>query len=113
MKKLPILNTSERTAIVHAGTKRTSSGAIITDGGRVLGVSAQAESLEKAAKIAYSVCDQVQFESKYLRLDIAHQELNRGMHKSSIVFSETNKLVITLVLATLAAAQWSDYCNML
>ena len=86
----------ERTAIVHAGTKRTSSGAIITDGGRVLGVSAQAESLEKAAKIAYSVCDQVQFESKYLRRDIAHQELNRGMHKSSIVFSETNKLVITL-----------------
>ena len=83
-------------AIVHAGTKRTSSGKIVTNGGRVLGVSAQAESLEKAAEIAYSVCDQVQFKSKYLRRDIAHQELNRGMHKSSIVSSETNKLVITL-----------------
>ena len=86
----------EGTAIVHAGTKCTSSGEIITNGGRVLGVSAQAESLEKAAKNAYLVCDQVQFESKYLRRDIAHRELNRGMHKSSIVYSETNKLVITL-----------------
>jgi phosphoribosylamine--glycine ligase len=65
------------TAIVHAGTKRTSSGEIITNGGRVLSVSAQAESLEKAAEIAYLLCDQVEFKSKFLRRDIGHRELNR------------------------------------
>ncbi|MGC6424798.1 MAG: phosphoribosylamine--glycine ligase [Lentimonas sp.] len=64
-------------AIVHAGTKRDDAGTITTNGGRVLGVSGQAPSLKEAADLAYSVCDQVNFESKYLRRDIGHRELNR------------------------------------
>ena len=67
----------ERTAIVHAGTQRASDGTITTNGGRVLGVSAQAPSLQQAAALAYSVCDQVKFASKYLRRDIGYRELNR------------------------------------
>ena len=67
----------ERSAIVHAGTKRLDSGEIVTAGGRVLGISAQAPSLQQAADLAYSVCDQVHFGSKYLRRDIGHRELNR------------------------------------
>ena len=66
-----------RTAIVHAGTKRAEDGTITTNGGRVLGVSGQAPSLQEAADLAYSVCDQVQFDAKYLRRDIGHRELNR------------------------------------
>ena len=73
---LPI-TTPERSAIVHAGTKRAEDGTITTNGGRVLGVSGQAPSLEAAADLAYGICDQVHFDGKYLRRDIGHQELNR------------------------------------
>ena len=69
--------TPERTAIVHAGTNRAVDGTITTNGGRVLGVSAQATSLLAAADLAYSVCDQVHFDGKTLRRDIGNKELNR------------------------------------
>ncbi|TVP79024.1 MAG: phosphoribosylamine--glycine ligase [Puniceicoccaceae bacterium] len=64
-------------AIVHAGTTRDADGTIRTAGGRVLGVSGQAASLADAARLAYSVCDQIEFADKYLRRDIGHRELNR------------------------------------
>jgi phosphoribosylamine--glycine ligase len=67
----------ERSVIVHAGTNRADDGTITTNGGRVLGVSGQAPSLQEAANLAYSVCDQVNFDGKYLRRDIGHKELNR------------------------------------
>ncbi len=67
----------EGAAIVHAGTKRAPHGSITTAGGRVLGVSAQAPTLQEAAEIAYSVCGQIEFADKYLRRDIGHRELNR------------------------------------
>jgi phosphoribosylamine--glycine ligase len=67
----------EGVLIIHAGTKRDEDGTITTEGGRVLGISAQAPSLREAAKTAYSVCDQIEFEGKYLRRDIAYRELNR------------------------------------
>ena len=65
-------------AIVHAGTRRGADGTITTAGGRVLGISGQAATLKEAAEIAYSVCDQVEFRDKYLRLDIGYRELNRA-----------------------------------
>ncbi len=67
----------ERAAIVHAGTSRGEDGTIKTSGGRVLGVSAGAPNLKEAAKLAYSVCDQIDFDAKYLRRDIGHRELSR------------------------------------
>lgn len=67
----------EATAIVHAGTMRDSEGRMLTSGGRVLGVSAQAGSLREAAKLAYLVCDQIDYAGKYLRRDIGHRELKR------------------------------------
>ncbi len=69
---------SNQSAIVHAGTKTDKDGAIVTAGGRVLGVSGQAESLSQAATLAYSVCDQINFDNKFLRRDIGHRELNRS-----------------------------------
>ncbi len=66
------------TAIVHAGTVRTPDGSILTNGGRVLGVSARATSLREAAAKAYAVCDRIEFDGKYLRRDIGHRELNRN-----------------------------------
>ncbi|MGB0413731.1 MAG: phosphoribosylamine--glycine ligase [Coraliomargarita sp.] len=67
----------DRSAIVHAGTKKQDDGSIVTAGGRVLGISGQAPTLKEAAELAYSVCDQVNFDTKFLRRDIGHRELNR------------------------------------
>lgn len=64
-------------AIVHAGSTQTAGGTIITNGGRVLGISAQAPNLQAAADLAYRCCDQIHFEGKYLRRDIGHRELQR------------------------------------
>ena len=63
--------------IIHAGTSRDPDGTIRTAGGRVLGVNGHAPTLEAAAKLAYTVCDQIEFEDKFLRRDIGHRELNR------------------------------------
>ena len=68
---------TRQTDIIHAGTQRDEKGVVFTNGGRVLGVSARAENLETAARLAYQVCDEVHFEGKYLRRDIGYKELNR------------------------------------
>ena len=66
-----------KSALVHAGTTRHEDGSIRTAGGRVLGVSGQAATLQEAATLVYSVCDQVDFKGMYLRRDIGYRELNR------------------------------------
>lgn len=53
----------------HAGTKRTDAG-IVTNGGRVLGVTAKGENLKAARANAYKATEWVQFENKYMRHDI-------------------------------------------
>ncbi len=53
----------------HAGTKLTQEG-IVTNGGRVLGVTAKGESLRSARANAYEAASWVTFENKYLRSDI-------------------------------------------
>ncbi|MCH6255784.1 phosphoribosylamine--glycine ligase [Puniceicoccaceae bacterium K14] len=68
----------ENEIIFHAGTKRSAEGEVVTNGGRVLGVTALGASLEEAAEKAYNLCSQVDFDSKYLRQDIGAKELNRA-----------------------------------
>ena len=53
----------------HAGTKRTDKG-IVTNGGRVLGVTAKGANLKEARKNAYAATEWVTFENKYMRHDI-------------------------------------------
>ena len=53
----------------HAGTKRTDEG-IVTNGGRVLGVTAKGSDLKEARKNAYAATEWVTFENKYMRHDI-------------------------------------------
>ena len=69
----------EHTNIVHAGTLSSEDGTFSTNGGRVLGISARANDLKDAAKLAYKVCDQIYFKGKYLRRDIGYKELNRSL----------------------------------
>lgn len=63
--------------LLHAGTARNPAGAIVTNGGRVLGVTAMAPTLAGAAANAYAVCEQIECASKYFRRDIGARQLNR------------------------------------
>ena len=65
------------TWIIHAGTALNAQRQIVSAGGRVLGVCAQAATLRAAADRAYAVCDQLQYASKYFRRDIGARQLNR------------------------------------
>jgi len=64
-------------SIFHAGTARNAAGAIVTNGGRVLGVTALAPTLRAAADHAYAVCEQIGCASKYFRRDIGARQLQR------------------------------------
>lgn len=53
----------------HAGTKKTEEG-IVTNGGRVLGVTAKGATLKEARANAYEAAKWVNFKNKYMRNDI-------------------------------------------
>lgn len=53
----------------HAGTKKTEEG-IVTNGGRVLGITAKGRELKEARENAYRAVQWVTFENKYMRNDI-------------------------------------------
>lgn len=54
----------------HAGTKKDGQGRIVTNGGRVLGITALGEDLQTARRKAYEAADWVDFANKYMRHDI-------------------------------------------
>lgn len=56
--------------VFHAGTKRDENGRILTNGGRVLGVTAKGADLKEARKKAYEATEWIFFENKYMRHDI-------------------------------------------
>lgn len=53
----------------HAGTK-LADGRIVTNGGRVLGITAKGNDLKEARKKAYEATEWVSFSNKYMRHDI-------------------------------------------
>lgn len=57
--------------VFHAGTKLTGEG-IVTNGGRVLGVTAKGTDLKEARANAYEATKLIQFENKYMRNDIGN-----------------------------------------
>lgn len=58
--------------VFHAGTKQSGDD-VVTAGGRVLAVTAFAPTLKEALEIVYKGVDQVTFEGKTYRRDIAHR----------------------------------------
>ena len=54
----------------HAGTKFNEAGKIVTNGGRVLGITATGANLKEARKKAYEATEWVNFANKYMRHDI-------------------------------------------
>jgi len=63
--------------VFHAGTRK-SDGGLVTDGGRVLGVTALGDTLEEAVQAAYQGADRIAFEGVHFRRDIAHRALRGG-----------------------------------
>ena len=55
--------------VFHAGTKKTEEG-IVTNGGRVLGVTAKGANLKEARAHAYKATEWIHFANKYKRNDI-------------------------------------------
>ncbi|MGN0159723.1 MAG: phosphoribosylamine--glycine ligase [Brotaphodocola sp.] len=56
--------------VFHSGTKFNDKDQIVTNGGRVLGVTATGSSLKEARAKAYEATEWVKFANKYMRTDI-------------------------------------------
>ena len=60
--------------VYHAGT-REQDGQILTNGGRVIDVTALGTTFEEARNLAYAACEKIDFEGKTLRHDIGLRAL--------------------------------------
>ncbi|MBP6884578.1 MAG: phosphoribosylamine--glycine ligase [Candidatus Pacebacteria bacterium] len=61
--------------VFHAGTKIDTSGALVSSGGRVLGVSCLSTSLPEALKLAYEAVTKILYSGKRYRSDIGKKAL--------------------------------------
>ena len=68
----------ENTIVFHAGTKE-DKGKILTNGGRVLGITSVLEEndLQKAKNLAYKALDKIHFSNMYYRTDIADKAIKQ------------------------------------
>ncbi|MCB2048413.1 MAG: phosphoribosylamine--glycine ligase [Novosphingobium sp.] len=63
--------------VFHAGTARGTDGTLVASGGRVLNVTAMAETVSEAQKKAYKAVDLIDFPSGFCRRDIGWREVER------------------------------------
>lgn len=56
--------------VFHAGTRFDENGRLVTNGGRVLGITATGRDLKEARKNAYEATNWIDFANKYMRHDI-------------------------------------------
>ncbi len=69
-KNITGLDTLEDSIAFHAGTVKVENGEVKTSGGRVIAITALANSLKEALETSYKNCDKIHFEKKYCRKDI-------------------------------------------
>ena len=69
---------NEDVLVFHAGTARSSADALTTSGGRVLAVTAVADTIADAQHASVAFADRIQFEGKHYRTDIGWRELLRS-----------------------------------
>jgi len=69
-------NALEGVTVFHAGTK-SEDGNIVTNGGRVLGVTATASSVKESIEKAYEAVSKISFEGAHFRKDIGKRALER------------------------------------
>ncbi|MCI7194900.1 MAG: phosphoribosylamine--glycine ligase [Acidaminococcus fermentans] len=73
---LKAANAMDDVVVFHAGT-REEDGKILTNGGRVLGVTAVADDIPSAQQKAYDAVDKIHFDGAHYRQDIAWRALHR------------------------------------
>ena len=76
-KEISGLDSVKDAVVFHAGT-REEKGKILTNGGRVLGISALGATIEESIKKAYSAVKKISFEKMHYRTDIGKKALGRG-----------------------------------
>ncbi len=69
-------NALENVAVFHAATK-SQNGRVVTDGGRILGVTALASDLKSAVDLAYQGVREIHFDRAHFRTDIGYRALDR------------------------------------
>ena len=70
---LGIDEATEHGIVFHAGTVADENGALLTSGGRVLGVSSSGTTIKNARDSAYFGIEQISFEGMQYRRDIAER----------------------------------------
>lgn len=64
--------------VFHAGTAFSGTGRIVSNGGRVLGVTAVAPELKESIRMAYGAVSVIDFENAHFRKDIGWRALPKG-----------------------------------
>ncbi|MFP4098654.1 MAG: phosphoribosylamine--glycine ligase [Alphaproteobacteria bacterium] len=75
IKGLEQANMVEDAVVFHAGTARDESGAIVSNGGRVLGVTAKGDTVAQAQQKAYEAVDKIDWPKGFCRRDIGWRAL--------------------------------------
>jgi phosphoribosylamine--glycine ligase len=68
---------AEGAKVFHAGTRESSDGTLVADGGRVLNVTALGDNISDAQARAYAAVDTIEFPSGFCRRDIGWREIAR------------------------------------
>ncbi|HLD39105.1 MAG TPA: phosphoribosylglycinamide synthetase C domain-containing protein, partial [archaeon] len=76
-KPIEINTKNDNVKVFHAGTAYRDSDTLIASGGRVLGVTAYGDTIERARDHAYAAVDEIHFEGKQFRRDIGLREVMR------------------------------------
>src|SRR5262249_33193297 len=64
--------------VFHAATRRSAEGRVVTDGGRVLGVTALGKTVPDAVAEAYVAVGKIAWRGMHHRTDIGHRALARA-----------------------------------
>ncbi len=77
IKGLDTANDMEGVKVFHAGTKHDDKGMLLSNGGRVLNVTASGETVQQAVTRAYEAIDEaIDWKHGFCRRDIAHHALS-------------------------------------
>lgn len=93
-KKGEIINISDvsdsNIDIIHSGTKVTSNGDVVTNGGRVIGVSSVSKvDLKSCVANAYHAIEKIHFNGMYFRKDIAHRAFRDTPSTCGITYADS------------------------
>ncbi|KIK70812.1 hypothetical protein GYMLUDRAFT_148778 [Collybiopsis luxurians FD-317 M1] len=86
-KEIKIGPLPSNVVVFHAGTE-SKSGQAFTAGGRVLVATSYAPTLEEALRLVYQCVDQISFEGKTFRRDIAHRALNGPRPTKGLTYAQ-------------------------